>query len=150
MTHNIAQHSRSLPHSALHSALHSVLHSALRYTARCTARRSYQSCSVGCLVGVLGGQLLGEIKIYWFLRIIALSRQGAQLKLSSETYTCYAWAGGTFFQLCCCVSFLVVAEIVLGDTYLPYQLCRCVFFLLWLEIVFGCTGWFFSCGGKMF
>jgi hypothetical protein len=36
-------------------------------------------------------------------------------------YTCYAWAGGTFFQLCCCVSFLVVAEIVLGDTYLPYQ-----------------------------
>ena len=43
-------------------------------------------------------------------------------------YTCYAWAGGTFFQLCCCVSFLVVAEIVLGDTYLPYQLCRCVFF----------------------
>jgi hypothetical protein len=32
-----------------------------------------------------------------------------------------------YFQLCCCVSFLVVAEIVLGDTYLPYQLCRCVF-----------------------
>jgi hypothetical protein len=32
-----------------------------------------------------------------------------------------------------------VAEIVLGDTYLPYKLCRCVFFLLRMEIVFGCT-----------
>ncbi len=49
---------------------------------------------------------------------------------TESKYTRYAWAGGTFFQLCCCVSFLVVAEIVLGDTYLPYQLCRCVFFLL--------------------
>ncbi len=38
------------------------------------------------------------------------------------------WAGGTFFQLCCCVSFLVVEGIVLGDTYLPYQLCHCLFF----------------------
>ncbi len=45
-------------------------------------------------------------------------------------YTHYACAGGTFFQLCCCVSFLVVVEIVLGDTYLPYQLCRCVFFFV--------------------
>ncbi len=50
--------------------------------------------------------------------------------------------------------FLVVAEIVLGDTYLPYQLCRRVFFfvavgnsiwlhrsvfLLWWEIVLGVT-----------
>ncbi len=69
-------------------------------------------------------------------------------------YTCSAWAGGTFFQLCCYVSFLVVAEIVLGDTYLPYQLCRCVFFFfaegnsfwlhrlvfwLWQEKVLGAT-----------
>jgi hypothetical protein len=45
---------------------------------------------------------------------------------------------------------MVVAEIVLGDTYLPYQLCHCVFFLLRQEIVFGCTGWFFGCGGKGF
>ncbi len=66
-------------------------------------------------------------------------------------YTNYAWAGGTFFQLCCCVSsFLVVAEIVLSDTYLPYQLCHCVFFLLRREIVFGCTGWFYGCGRKKF
>ncbi len=55
-----------------------------------------------------------------------------------------------FFQLCCCVSFLVVAEIVLGDTYLSYRLCRCVFFLLRREIVFGCTGQFFGYGGKQF
>jgi hypothetical protein len=78
-----------------------------------------------------------------------------------------------FFQWCCCVSFLVVAEIVLGDTYLPYQLCRCVFFFvaaensfwlhrsvfwLWREIVLGFTSLptipvvplcqFFGCGGK--
>jgi hypothetical protein len=44
--------------------------------------------------------------------------------------------------------FFVVAEIVLGDTYLPYQLCHCVFFLLRWEIVFGCTGRFFGCDGK--
>ncbi len=55
-----------------------------------------------------------------------------------------------FVQLCCCLSFLVVAEIVLSDTYLPYQLCHCVFFLLRWEIVFGCTSRFFGCGGKMF
>jgi hypothetical protein len=69
-------------------------------------------------------------------------------------YIRYAWAGGTFFQLCCCVSFLVEAGIVLGDTYLPYQLCHCVFFVvaagnsfwlhrsvfwLWREIVLGVT-----------
>jgi hypothetical protein len=53
-----------------------------------------------------------------------------------------------FFQLCCYGSFLVVAEIALGDTYLPYQLCRCVFFLSQREIDFGCTGRFFDCGGK--
>jgi hypothetical protein len=53
-----------------------------------------------------------------------------------------------FFQLCCCVSFSVVAETVLGDTYLSYQLCRCVFLLLWQEIVFGCTGRIFGYGGK--
>jgi hypothetical protein len=79
----------------------------------------------------------------------------------------------SFFQLCCCVSFLVVVEIVLGDTYLPYQLCPCVFFFvaagnsfwlhrsvfwLWWEKVFGVTSLptipvvplcqFFGCGGK--
>jgi hypothetical protein len=78
-----------------------------------------------------------------------------------------------FFQLCYCVSFLVVAEIVLGDTYPSYQLCRCVFlvvvagnsfrlhrlvFWLWQEKVLGVTSLptipvaplchFFGFGGK--
>jgi hypothetical protein len=78
-----------------------------------------------------------------------------------------------FFQLRCCVSFLVVAEIVLGDTYLSYQLCQCAFFVvaarnsfwlhrlvfwLWREIVLGVTSLptipvvplcqIFGCGGK--
>ncbi len=78
-----------------------------------------------------------------------------------------------FFHLCCCVSFRLWQEIVLGGTYLPYQLCRCVFFFvaagnsfglhrtffwLWREIVFGVTYLptipvvplcqFFGCGGK--
>ncbi len=35
----------------------------------------------------------------------------------TETYTRYAWAGGTFFQLCCCVSFLFLREIGYGFTY---------------------------------
>jgi hypothetical protein len=55
------------------------------------------------------------------------------------------------FSSCAVVSvFLVVAEIVLGDTYLPYQLCCCVLLLLRQAIDFGCTGWFFGCGGKRF
>ncbi len=55
------------------------------------------------------------------------------------------------FSSCAVVSvFLVVAEIVLDDTYLPYQLCRCVFFWLRQEIVFGCTGWFLVVAGKGF
>ncbi len=78
------------------------------------------------------------------------------------------------FSSCAVVSvFLVVAKIVLGDTYLPYQLCRCVLFFvaagnsfwlhrlifwMWREIVFVVTSLltipvvplcqFFGCGGK--
>jgi hypothetical protein len=84
------------------------------------------------------------------LHIPLLALTDGQTDRERAEYTSCAWAGGTFFQLCCCVSFLVVAEIVLGDTYLPYQLCRCAFFLLRGEIVFGCTGWFFGCGDKKF
>ena len=85
----------------------------------------------------------------------------------------FAWAEGTFFPVVLLCQFLVVAEIVLGDTYLSYQLCRCVFFVsaagnsfwlhrsvfwLWREIVLGVTSLptipvvplcqFFCCGGK--
>ncbi len=76
------------------------------------------------------------------LHIPLLALTDRQKDGQRNEYTRYAWAGGTFFQLCCCVSFLVVAEIVLGDTYLPHQLCRCVF-LLRREFVFSCTGQFF-------
>jgi hypothetical protein len=69
--------------------------------------------------------------------------------LQRNEYTRYAWAGGTFFQLCFCVSLLVVVEIVLGDTYLPYQLCRCVLFF----VAAGNSFWLhrsdFGCGGKL-
>ncbi len=46
--------------------------------------------------------------------------------------------------------FLVVAEIVLGDTYLPYQLCRCVFLFLWREIVLVAQVGFLVVAGKSF
>ncbi len=55
------------------------------------------------------------------LYIPLLALTDGQNDRQRDEYTCYAWTGGTFFQLCCCVNFLVVAEIVLGDTYLPYQ-----------------------------
>ncbi len=87
------------------------------------------------------------------LHIPLLALTDGQNDWRRDKYTCYPWAGGPFFQLCCCVSFLVVVEIVLGDTYLPYQLCCCVFFVaagnsfwlhrsvfwLWREIVLGVT-----------
>ncbi len=107
------------------------------------------------------------------LYIPLLTLTDGQNDRQRDEYTRYAWAGGTFFQLCCCVSFLVVAEIVLGDTYLPYQLCPCVFFFvaagnsfwlhrsvfwLWREKVLGVTSLptipvvplcqFFGCSGK--
>ncbi len=61
-------------------------------------------------------------------------------------YTRYTWAGGTFFQLCCCVSFLVVAEIVFR-WYLPTipVVLLCLFFVaagnsFWFHrSVFGCA-----------
>ncbi len=82
----------------------------------------------------------------FYSTLLALSHR--QNHRRRNKYTRDAWAGGTFFQLCCCVSFLVAAEIVLGDTYLPYQLRHCVFVLLRREKVFSCTGQFFGCGGK--
>ncbi len=68
--------------------------------------------------------LLNTLLVY----IPLLTLTDGQKDSQRNKYTCYAWAGETFFQLCSWLSFLVVAEIVLGDTYLPYQLGRCVFF----------------------
>ncbi len=57
-------------------------------------------------------------------------------------YTCCAWAGGTFFQLCCCVSFWFWREIGFGFTYLftqsTIQLWVCVSFLVLAENSFWC------------
>ncbi len=97
----------------------------------------------------------------------------AQKDRQRNEYTPCAWAGKTFFRLCCCVSFLVVA----GNSfrcYLPtipvvplglfwgavgnsFGLHRSVFWL-WREILLGGTYLstipvvplcqFFGCGGK--
>ena len=54
------------------------------------------------------------------------------------TYTRFAWAGGTFFQLCCCVSFLFWREIGFGCTYyyvlrVPYSCGVVLVFWFWQE-----------------
>ncbi len=59
----------------------------------------------------------------WILKQLG----NADLKVNADifdilrTYTRCAWAGGTFFQLCCCVSFWFWQEIGFGFTY--YYLC---------------------------
>jgi hypothetical protein len=73
------------------------------------------------------------------LHIPLLALTDGQNDRQRDEYTRCAWAGGTIFQLCCCVSSWLRREIVLDATHLPYQLCRCVFFWLWQEIVLGCT-----------
>jgi hypothetical protein len=105
--------------------------------------------------------------------VVGLGNPGRFLQVSGMNTLAMHGLEEPFFQLCCCASFLVVAEIVLGDTYLPYQFCRCVFFFvaagnsfwlrglvfsLWREIVLGVTSLptipvvllcqFFGCGGK--
>ncbi len=56
-------------------------------------------------------------------------------------YTHQAWAGGTFFQLCCCVSFLFWREIGFGFIY---YLCTQSTIQLW------CCASFFGSGRKLF
>ncbi len=79
-------------------------------------------------------------------------------------YTCCAWAGGTFFQLCCCVSFLVSGRkyVLVLLTYISRVQYSCgikLVFWFWWEIVFGVTYILsvqyscavvsvFGCGGK--
>ncbi len=81
-------------------------------------------------------------------------------------YTRCTWAGGTFFQLCCCVSFWFWREISFGFTYYlctqsTIQLCCCVSFWFWQEIVLVLHTYlvyntvlqlcqFFGCGRKQF
>jgi hypothetical protein len=55
--------------------------------------------------------------------------------------TCCAWAGGTFFQFCCCVSFLVLAGnrfwCYLRRLRVQYSCGIVLVFWFWQEIVFG-------------
>ncbi len=60
-----------------------------------------------------------------------------------EEYTCCVWAGGTFFQLCCCVSFWFWWETGFGFTYYlctqsTIQLWCCVSFLVLAGNSFWC------------
>jgi hypothetical protein len=74
-----------------------------------------------------------------------------------------ACAGGTFFQLCCCVSFWFWREIGFGFIYyvlrVQYSCGVVLVFWFWQEIVFGVNMYlvyntvvllclFFGCGGK--
>jgi hypothetical protein len=59
--------------------------------------------------------------------------------LTETKYTCCAWAGGTFFQLCFCVSLLFWREIGFGFTYLRTLLNKLfyelIFFLIVVEVL---------------
>ncbi len=52
------------------------------------------------------------------LHIPLLALTDGQNDGQRNEYTRCAWAGGTFFQLCCCVSFWFWREIGFGFTYL--------------------------------
>ncbi len=51
------------------------------------------------------------------LHIPLLTLTDGQNHLQRDEYTCCAWAGGTFFQLCCCVRFWFWRGISFGFTY---------------------------------
>jgi hypothetical protein len=90
----------------------------------------------------------------------------SRTELETEKHTCCAWAGGTFFQLCCCVSFwfwweihfvlhtyvlrvlyscgvvsvfLVLAGNSFWYVHSPYSCGVVLVFWFWQEIVFGVT-----------
>ncbi len=89
-------------------------------------------------------------QLIWHLHI-CISVQKTANRQRNE-YTCFAWAGGicprfvwaggTFFQLCCCVSFWFWREIGFGCTY--YLLCT------QSTIQLCCCVSFFGYGGKQF
>ncbi len=70
------------------------------------------------------------------LHIPLLAFTDGQNDRQRNKYTRCMWAGGTFFQLCCCVSFLVVAR----------NSFRC--YLSTIPVVPLCL--FFGCGRKLF
>ncbi len=63
---------------------------------------------------------------------------------TENKYTCCLWAGGAFFQLCCCVSFLVsgrklVLVLVNYISWVQYSCGVLLVFWFWGEILFGIT-----------
>ncbi len=76
------------------------------------------------------------------LHIPFLALTDGQNDRQRNKYTCCVWAGGTFFQLCCCVSFWFWREIGFGFTYLQtqstIQLWQCVSFLVLAGNSFWC------------
>ncbi len=76
------------------------------------------------------------------LHIPLLTLTDRQNDRQRNKYTCCAWAGGTFFQLCCCVSFWFWREIGFCFTYLctqsTIQLWCCVSFLVLAGNSFWC------------
>jgi hypothetical protein len=57
---------------------------------------------------------------------------------SLNVNTCFAWAGGTFFQLCCCFSFLFWREIGFGFTYYLCTYRRTRGNIIWKRQKFSC------------
>ncbi len=79
---------------------------------------------------------------------LANNKLGTTLERSQNILTAHGLEE-LFFQLCCCVSFLVVAGNSFGVISTYHTSCGVVsFFWLWWEIVLGCTDQFFGCGGK--
>ncbi len=79
-----------------------------------------------------------SLTLFYFFLFAFTDRQKDRQRVE---YTHYAWAGETFFQLCCCASFLFWREIGFGFTY---YLCTQSTIQLWC-----CVG-FFGSGGKQF
>ncbi len=88
--------------------------------------------------GKLPFVLINTLLLY--IPLLALTHRQTEWRTEKKPTYC-AWAGGTFFQLCCCVSFSLWREIGFGvHTYVLRVQYSCgVVLVFWLhrEIVFG-------------
>ena len=101
------------------------------------------SCAV-VSVFLFGGKANLVLLTLFYSTLLALTHR--QKDRQRVKYTRCAWAGGTFFQLCCCVSFWFWREIGFWFyflcTYVLRVQYRCgvvLVFWFWREIVFGVT-----------
>ncbi len=81
-----------------------------------------------------------NVRNFWLCRHCCFSKtplkcpcSGAlnSISIAVAIYTCFAWAGGTFFPVLCCVSFWFWREIGFGFTY-P----RTLLYNFFLELIF--------------